>query len=110
MRDNDRFLLIRLRAIVHSVLGSQRDDQLCQPFQHICPRVFIKALATSISRQIDGNQMGGVLKTWRANDVTPYGPAVREPVDKDDQRLVGFQCCFGARSFVADEVEFEAAW
>lgn len=56
MGDNYGSLLIAFVACVHTILGPQGDDQLCQFLQYICCIIFFQALCSSVSGKVNRNK------------------------------------------------------
>lgn len=109
MRDDNGSLLVAFFARVHAILGTESDDQLGQLLQHICGIVFIQALATSISGEVNGNERGGLAQRRRFEDVSPDCPAIGESVNEDDQRSVRVDGFRGVGLVIGNEVKLESA-
>lgn len=105
MANNHHSPLINLRISVNRIHRPDRDNELRQLLQDVGRGIFLQAVTPPVTRQIDRNDSGRILNRFRADDVPPYGPAIRETVDKDDQWL-GIRVRTGF--IVADVVDFEA--
>lgn len=105
MPDNDRFPLPVLCVAVNAIHRPDTDNKIGQILQDVRRVVFLQAVASAVAGQVHSNGGRRVLNRRRVDDVTPYGPAVREPMDEDDQRLIAVR----AGLVVANIVECEAA-
>ena len=109
MSNDHGLLLVALDICVHAILCSQSHNELSQLLQHVGRSVFLQAVGSSISRKVNGDDRHGLLQSRVLDDMAPNGPAVRESMDEDDQRLPRVNGFRGVRSIVAQEVKLESA-
>ena len=105
MSDNNNSPLVGLPITINPIQPPNSNNKLSQFLQHIRRGIFIQAISSPVTRQIDRNDRRRVLKRTRADNMSPYRPAIWESVNKYNQWLGVWS---GVGFIVADVVEFEA--